>query len=174
MPIILYAEDDRDTRELFAFVLRMSNFTVYEARNGAQAVQIVRDEPIDLATTSWTPRVSKTARMGPPAMIPVPAGAERRMTLPAPCRPLPSWCNLRPAGRWKRSSPSFQAPMSRPRRAFQGAAAAISASRTRPPAPAATSQSPRNTAAPRGWTLNPSSPWKNSSALTNRRPNASG
>lgn len=49
MPTILYAEDDRDTRELFAFVLRMNKFTVYEARNGAQAVQLVRDVPIDLA-----------------------------------------------------------------------------------------------------------------------------
>ena len=48
MPTILYAEDDRDARELFAFVLRMNNYTVYEARNGAQAVQIVRDEPVDL------------------------------------------------------------------------------------------------------------------------------
>ncbi len=48
MPTILYAEDDRDARELFAFVLRMKNYTVYEARNGAQAVQIIRDEPVDL------------------------------------------------------------------------------------------------------------------------------
>lgn len=48
MSTILYAEDDRDARELFAFVLRMENHTVYEARNGAQAVQIARDEPIDL------------------------------------------------------------------------------------------------------------------------------
>ena len=48
MPTILYAEDDRDARELFAFVLRQKNYTVYEANNGAQAVQIVRDEPVDL------------------------------------------------------------------------------------------------------------------------------
>ena len=48
MSTILYAEDDRDARELFAFVLRMQNHTVYEARNGAQAVQIARDEPVDL------------------------------------------------------------------------------------------------------------------------------
>ena len=48
MPTILYAEDDRDCRELFAFVLRQKNYTVYEANNGAQAVQIARDEPIDL------------------------------------------------------------------------------------------------------------------------------
>lgn len=48
MPTILYAEDDQDARQLFAFVLRMSNYTVYEAHNGAQAVQLVRDEPVDL------------------------------------------------------------------------------------------------------------------------------
>ncbi len=48
MPTILYAEDDRDCRELFAFVLRQHDYQVYEAINGAQAVQIVRDEPIDL------------------------------------------------------------------------------------------------------------------------------
>ncbi|RME45928.1 MAG: response regulator [Caldilineae bacterium] len=48
MATILYAEDDRDCRELFAFVLRQNNHTVYEANNGAQAVQIVREEPIDL------------------------------------------------------------------------------------------------------------------------------
>ena len=48
MPTILYAEDDRDCRELFAFVLRQRGFTVYEANNGSQAVQLIRDEPIDL------------------------------------------------------------------------------------------------------------------------------
>ncbi len=49
MSNILYAEDDRDCRELFAFALRQKEHTVHEARNGAQAVQIVREEPIDLA-----------------------------------------------------------------------------------------------------------------------------
>jgi DNA-binding response OmpR family regulator len=48
MSNILYAEDDRDCRELFAFALRQNNHRVHEARNGAQAVQIVREEPIDL------------------------------------------------------------------------------------------------------------------------------
>lgn len=48
MATILYAEDDRDCRELFALVLRQQNHTVYEANNGAQAVQLVRDEAIDL------------------------------------------------------------------------------------------------------------------------------
>ena len=48
MSNILYAEDDRDCRELFAFALRQHNHKVHEAINGAQAVQIVRDESIDL------------------------------------------------------------------------------------------------------------------------------
>lgn len=48
MANILYAEDDRDCRELFAFALRQHDHTVHEAINGAQAVQIVREESIDL------------------------------------------------------------------------------------------------------------------------------
>ena len=48
MANILYAEDDRDCRELFAFALRCNNHKVHEAINGAQAVQIVREEDIDL------------------------------------------------------------------------------------------------------------------------------
>jgi len=48
MANILYAEDDRDVRELFAFALRHKNHKVHEAINGAQAVQIVREESIDL------------------------------------------------------------------------------------------------------------------------------
>ena len=48
MANILYAEDDRDCRELFAFALRYHDHRVHEALNGAQAVQIVREEAIDL------------------------------------------------------------------------------------------------------------------------------
>jgi DNA-binding response OmpR family regulator len=48
MSTILYAEDDRDCRELFAFALRQKGHSVHEALNGAQAVQIVREEPIDM------------------------------------------------------------------------------------------------------------------------------
>ncbi len=46
---------------------------------------------MDVITTSATPRLSNTARIGPPAMIPVPGGAERRVTRPAPKWPRPSW-----------------------------------------------------------------------------------
>ena len=49
MANILYAEDDRDCRELFAFALRHQGHKVHEAINGAQAVQIIREEAIDLA-----------------------------------------------------------------------------------------------------------------------------
>ena len=49
MPTVLYAEDDRDCRELFSFILRQHDFTVYEANNGNQAVQIAREEQVDLA-----------------------------------------------------------------------------------------------------------------------------
>lgn len=49
MANILYAEDDRDCRELFAFSFRQKEHKVHEAINGAQAVQIVREEPIDVA-----------------------------------------------------------------------------------------------------------------------------
>jgi CheY-like chemotaxis protein len=45
---ILYAEDDRDCRELFSYVLRQRGHRIHEAINGAQAIQIVREELIDL------------------------------------------------------------------------------------------------------------------------------
>lgn len=48
MANILYAEDDQDCRELFAFVLRQQGHTIHEAINGAQAIQIIREEPLDL------------------------------------------------------------------------------------------------------------------------------
>ena len=48
MATILYAEDDRDCRELFAFALRYHDHKVHEALNGAQAVQIAREEPVDI------------------------------------------------------------------------------------------------------------------------------
>src|SRR5258708_21609834 len=40
--------------------------------------------PIDFATTSDTPSASKMARIGPPAMMPVPGAAVRSTTWPAP------------------------------------------------------------------------------------------
>ncbi len=48
MPNILCTEYDRDCREFVAFVLRQAGHQVFEASNGAQAVQIAREEPIDL------------------------------------------------------------------------------------------------------------------------------
>lgn len=49
MLTVLYAEDDRHCRELFAFVLRQKGYRVLEANNGAQAVQLVRSEQVDIA-----------------------------------------------------------------------------------------------------------------------------
>ena len=42
------------------------------------------EEPIDLPTISLIPRTSQAARIGPPAIIPVPEGADLNKTLPAP------------------------------------------------------------------------------------------
>src|SRR5215218_5389165 len=63
------------------------------------------EEPSDFATTSCMPSVSNTARIGPPAMIPVPGGAARKNTLPAPWRPSTSWCSVRPSRNGTRSRP---------------------------------------------------------------------
>src|SRR5215472_12259113 len=51
------------------------------------------------------PSVSNTARIGPPAMMPVPGGAARRNTLPAPWRPSTSWCSVRPSRSGTRRRP---------------------------------------------------------------------
>ena len=45
------------------------------------------DVPVDLATTSLTPRDSNNALIGPPAIIPVPGAAALNITFPAPKRP---------------------------------------------------------------------------------------
>src|SRR5207253_4977562 len=67
------------------------------ASNVARIMLYGLDVPTDLVTTSATPRLSKMARIGPPAMMPVPAGAERSATRPAPKWPIPSWCRVRPS-----------------------------------------------------------------------------
>ena len=40
--------------------------------------------PKDLATISFTPKTSQIALIGPPAIIPVPLGADLSITFPAP------------------------------------------------------------------------------------------
>src|SRR5208283_2453085 len=60
------------------------------ASNVARIMLYGFEEPWLLATTSCTPSDSNTARIGPPAMMPVPAGAARNTTRPAPWRPLTS------------------------------------------------------------------------------------
>src|SRR5206468_6823243 len=69
----------------------------FSASNVARIMLYGLDVPTDLVTTSATPKLSKIARIGPPAMMPVPAGAERRVTSPAPKWPSPSWWSVRPS-----------------------------------------------------------------------------
>src|SRR5882762_978844 len=47
-----------------------------------------------LASTLVTPITSNTARMGPPAMMPVPSEAGSMMTLEEPCLPITAWCSV--------------------------------------------------------------------------------
>ena len=54
-------------------------------------------DPNDLATTSCIPITSQTDLIAPPAIIPVPAGAALRKTLPEPFLPLTSWCKVLPS-----------------------------------------------------------------------------
>src|SRR6185312_11740115 len=49
-------------------------------------------EPWHLARMLVTPTTSNTARIGPPAMMPVPSDAGCMNTLVAPCRPCTAWC----------------------------------------------------------------------------------
>ena len=50
------------------------------------------DDPKDLATISFIPATSQSALIGPPAIIPVPFGADLSNTLPDPCLPKTLWC----------------------------------------------------------------------------------
>src|SRR6185295_11272206 len=51
-------------------------------------------EPKHLARTLVTPITSNTARIGPPAMMPVPSMAGCISTLAAPCRPITVCCSV--------------------------------------------------------------------------------
>ena len=53
--------------------------------------------PTDLATISLTPNTSHTALTGPPAIIPVPFGADLNLIFPAPSFPKTSWCMVLPS-----------------------------------------------------------------------------
>src|SRR5262249_25387193 len=75
------------------------------ASNVARTMLYGFDEPIDFATTSCMPSVSNPARIGPPAMMPVPGGAARRNTGPGRGRPATSWCSVRPSRRGPGMSP---------------------------------------------------------------------
>src|SRR3989449_1495965 len=51
-------------------------------------------EPMHLASTLVTPITSNTARIGPPAMIPVPSCAGSMITLEEPCFPVTACCSV--------------------------------------------------------------------------------
>src|SRR5215831_15368355 len=78
---------------------------VTSAENAALIMLCGFEVPIDLATTSCTPSASKMARIGPPAMMPVPGLAARNTTRPAPKWPFTSWCSVRPSRSGTRTMP---------------------------------------------------------------------
>src|SRR6185295_17740210 len=78
---------------------------VISAENAALIMLCGFEVPIDLATTSCTPSASKMARIGPPAMMPVPGLAARNTTRPAPKWPFTSWCRVRPSRSGTRTMP---------------------------------------------------------------------
>ena len=53
--------------------------------------------PKDLATISLIPKTSHTALTGPPAIIPVPFGADLNFIFPAPSFPKISWWIVLPS-----------------------------------------------------------------------------
>jgi len=55
------------------------------------------DEPNDLATMSFIPVTSHTALIAPLAIIPVPLGADLKITFPDPSFATTSWCNVLPS-----------------------------------------------------------------------------
>ena len=96
MANILYAEDDRDCRELFAFSLRHKEHRVHEAINGAQAVQIIREEPIDVAildvrmpmmTGYDTARMIAEEAPDVPVVFLIAKGLRREVTMGFECGP---------------------------------------------------------------------------------------
>jgi DNA-binding response OmpR family regulator len=97
MANILYAEDDRDCRELFAFALRQNDHKVHEAINGAQAVQIAREEPIDLiildarmpmVTGYDAARIMAREQPETPVIFLSARGMRREITLAFECGPM--------------------------------------------------------------------------------------
>ena len=48
-PVVLVADDEEDIRELIVFRLENSGYTVIEAHDGAEALELARNEQPDLA-----------------------------------------------------------------------------------------------------------------------------
>ena len=85
VPEAIRKATDQAKRQMIRVPLREGRTLHHDVagRHGAGRVFLL-EVPIDFATRSCMPSVSKTARIGPPAMMPVPGGAARRNTRPAP------------------------------------------------------------------------------------------
>src|SRR5574340_678657 len=92
-------------------------------------------EPIHLASTSRTPTASNTARIAPPAIMPVPSDAGCISTLAAPCLPITVWCSV----------PFFRLILARLRRASSIAFCTATGTSLDLPLPIATRPSPSPT-----------------------------
>src|ERR1019366_2175864 len=92
-------------------------------------------EPIHLANTSRTPTASNTARIAPPAIMPVPSEAGCIRTLAAPCLPITVWCKV----------PFFRLTLARLRRASSMAFCTATGTSFDFPLPIATRPSPSPT-----------------------------
>ena len=68
----------------------LENFVIFSPFKHALRTLCGLADPKDLATTSWIPRTSQTDLIGPPAIMPVPAGAVLRNTFPEPFFPFTS------------------------------------------------------------------------------------
>ncbi len=59
MPTIVLADDDDDLRDLYATLLRASGLSVLEARDGREALQLVREtRPALLLLDVWMPELT--------------------------------------------------------------------------------------------------------------------
>src|SRR3970040_1678227 len=50
-PLVLLAEDDRDSREMYALALELAGFRTVQADNGAAALERARDSSPDVVVT---------------------------------------------------------------------------------------------------------------------------
>ena len=117
--LCLHSRFGRDGFDVAALTATLKHRDLHVAARGDGARRILVTQRIEgradhvvgvrRALRSWRRRHAcrasrRSARIGPPAMMPVPAGAARRMTRPAPWRPWTSWCSVRPSRNGTRMS----------------------------------------------------------------------